>query len=64
MKGLWRGRGVGVGGEGAVSGDDVRWVITSSGPLKCDYFAYIYIKVYGGSRCERVVEREAGWSGG
>ena len=57
------GKGV-MGGEGGVSGDDVTRVITSSGPLKCEYFAYIYIKVYGGSRCERVMEREGGWSGG
>ena len=32
--------------------------VTSSGPLKCEYFACIYIKVYGGSRCERFEERE------
>ena len=47
-----------------MSGDDVTWMLTSSGPLKCEYFAYIYIKVYGGSRCERVVEVEGGSSGG
>ena len=45
MKGLGIGRGFGVG----VSGDDVTWMITSSGPLICEYFLYIYIKVYGGS---------------
>ena len=27
------------------------------------FFAYIYIKLYWGSRCERVVERKGGWSG-
>ena len=63
VKGLWRGREVGVGGEGGVSEDDVTRMITSSGPLKCKSFAYIYIKVYWGSRCERVVEREGRWSG-
>ena len=51
-------------GEGGVSGDDVTWVITSSGPLKCEYFAHNYINVYGGSRCERVEERERGGNRG
>ena len=36
------------GKERGVLGDDVTTVITSSGPLKCVYFAYMYIKVYGG----------------
>ena len=47
-----------------VSEDDVTWVITSSGPPKCEYFAYICINVYWESRWERVVDRERGWSGG
>ena len=50
-KGCGEGAGLEWGMRG-VSGDDVTWVITSSGPLKCEYFAYKYIKVYGGSRCE------------
>ena len=61
MKG-WR-RRMGVG-EGGVSGDDVTWVMTSSGPPKIEYFGYKYMKVYGGSRCERVEERDGGWRGG
>ena len=50
------------GVRGGVSGDDVTSVITSSGPLKCKYFANIHFTVYGGSRCERVGERVDGWS--
>ena len=45
-----------------MSGNDVTWMITSSGPPKCKYFANIYFTVYGGSRCERVGERVDGWS--
>ena len=46
-----------------MSEDDVTWVMTSSGPLKCEYFAYKYMKVYWGSSCERVEERDWGWRG-
>ena len=50
--------------RGGVSEDDVTWVMTSSGPRKSEYFVYKYMKVYGGSRCERVEERYWGWRGG
>ena len=43
-----------MGGEGGVSGDDVTWVMTSSEPLKSEYFGYKYMKVYGESMCERL----------
>ena len=46
-----------------MSEDDVTRVITSSGPLKCEYFAYMYIKMYGGLMCERVGDRVRGWIG-
>ena len=36
-----------MGGEGGVSGDDVTWMMTSSGPRKSEYFGYKYMKVYG-----------------
>ena len=52
-----------MGGEGWVSGDDVTWVMTSSGPRKSEYFGYRYIKVYGGSRSKRFVEMDGGWRG-
>ena len=61
MKG-WR-KGIGVG-EGGVSGDDVTWVMTSSGSRKREYFGYKYMKVYGGSRCKSVEKSDGVWRGG
>ena len=52
-----------MGGEGGVSGDDVTWVMTSSGPRKSEYFGNKYMKVYEGSRCERLEEGDGGWRG-
>ena len=50
-------------GERGVSGGDVTYMMTSSGPGKSEYFGYKYMKVYGGSRCESVEERDGGWRG-
>ena len=47
-----------------MSEDDVTWVMTSSGPRKSEYFVYKYMKVYKGSRCESVEERDRGWREG
>ena len=35
-------------------GSDVTYVMTSSGPLKCDYLMYGHTMVFGETRCERV----------
>ena len=47
-----------------MSGDDVTHMMTSSGPRKSEYFGNKYMKVYGGSRCERLEEGDGSWRGG
>ena len=47
-----------------MSGDDVTWVMTSSEPLKSEYFGYEYMKVYGVSMCERLEEMDWDLRGG
>ena len=50
-------------GEGGCRRGDVTHMMTSSGSRKSEYFGYKYMKVYGGSRCESVEERDGGWRG-
>ena len=59
---VWR-RGIRVG-EGGCRGGDVTHMMTSSGPWKSEYFGNKYMKVYRGSRCERLEAGDGGWREG